>query len=228
MGYEFFQSSAYLSGAGEALHPFSPYPQLYWSLAFPNIVGLLLAIGMNFWIWNWIMNFMSTSRVGLAIAFDRLLPEFVGRVDKKFHAPYGALAMFAVFSLVLSYLYAYQNFGAYFLFAAFGSLIAYMITCYAGMLFPFLRKGMFESSVARIYVGRVPLITILGGFAGVFMTWVAYRWFVDANYGVNSLIGTTFVIVVYVGCILSYLFFKYYRKRQGIDVTRVFRELPYE
>jgi len=227
VSWEFFQSGAYLWGIGQGLHPFYPYPQLYWSLASPQI-GLLLAIGMNFWIWNWIMNFICTSRVALSMAFDRLLPEFVARVGTRFRAPYGALTMFAIFALILSYVYAYHGFGKYFLFASFGSLIAYGATCYAGMLFPFLRKEKFESSVARIHVGGVPLITILGAFGGVFITWTAYRWFVDANYGINSLTGTTFVIVIYAACIVSYLFFKYYRKRQGIDVTKTFRELPYE
>ena len=96
IGWEFYMSSAYLWCIGEGLHPYYPYPQLYWSLVNP-VAGLLIAIGMNFWIWPWIMNFICTSRVALAMAFDRVLPEFIGRVDSRFRTPYGALTMFAIF-----------------------------------------------------------------------------------------------------------------------------------
>jgi amino acid transporter len=227
IGWEFYMSSAYLWCIGEGLHPYYPYPQLYWSLVNP-VAGLLIAIGMNFWIWPWIMNFICTSRVALAMAFDRVLPEFIGRVDSRFRTPYGALTMFAIFSLILSYFYCYHEFWRYFLFASFGSLIAYGTTCFAGFVLPWLRKEWYSGMLERYKVGPIPLVSLLGACGAAFITWTGYRWFIDARYGINDPVGATFVIVIYGACIISYFAFKLYRKRQGIDITKTFKEIPYE
>src|SRR6185436_10705736 len=53
--------------------------------------------------------FLSSTRMIFAAAFDRMLPEWAGRVSDRRAVPWAALALIMIPSIFLSWLYAYNS-----------------------------------------------------------------------------------------------------------------------
>src|SRR5256885_2935471 len=64
---------------------------------------------MSLWFFGWVGTvFLTASRVIFATAFDRILPEWAARVNKR-GVPYYAILIMLLPSLVISYFYAYNS-----------------------------------------------------------------------------------------------------------------------
>ncbi len=95
-------------------------------------------------------------------------------------------------------------------------------------MLPFTRKSIFERSDVKYKVGGLPVISILG--TASFLTF--------AYYIVNSIVTKvfytpttqqgSFLIVLFGGALVFYFIASAYRKRQGIDISSAFTELPPE
>ena len=74
-----------------------------------NIVQAIIVIAFGAWWLGWTGTlFLSSTRMIFAAAFDRVLPEWAGRVSEGRGVPWAALTLIMVPSVVLSWLYAYQ------------------------------------------------------------------------------------------------------------------------
>jgi hypothetical protein len=87
---------------------------------------------------------------------------------------------------------------------------------------------MFEASPVRWKIGPVPVMSLVGLGNVLFMLVFMYRNAVDANLGSNhpfslSLIAGTFLV----GFVLFWII-RYVRKKQGIDLDILYKELPPE
>jgi hypothetical protein len=91
----------------------------------------------------------------------------------------------------------------------------------------------------RILAGeKMPLVTLAGIIFFLFLDWLLVEWFWDphvppfdfAYYAIGWKNATSmlFMIFNYAAAALIYLFFSYYRKRQGIDVNKVYKAIPVE
>ena len=90
-----------------------------------------------------------------------------------------------------------------------------------------------------IFVGRkvlagekLPLITTAGLVFFAFLDWLLVVWFWDPNYlygiGWQNSTSMVFMIIMYALAAGIYYGFSAYRKRQGIDVDKVYKEIPVE
>jgi len=145
--------------------PFWPYPGLLaafltTSPALQFIVILLLSL----WWFGWSGTvFLSSTRVIFAAAFDRLLPDWVSRVEPRTRTPIFALLLMTIPSLIISYLYAYNllNFQTLALDATLVIAVTFLGTTIAGTVLPWRTKDVYEGSPIAKF--KVP------GWAG----WVA-------------------------------------------------------
>jgi amino acid transporter len=96
----------------------------------------------------------------------------------------------------------------------------------------------------RILAGdRMPLITLASIVFFLFLDWLLVEWFWDphvydaatqsfapATYAIGWSNATSmlFMIINYAVAAGIYLFFSYYRRRQGIDVNKVYKAIPVE
>jgi amino acid transporter len=79
---------------------------------------------------------------------------------------------------------------------------------------------------------KVPLITFAGFIFFLFLDWLLIEWFWDPNflYGIGWQNSTSmvFMIINYAIALVIYLGFSWYRRNQGIDVNKVYQEIPVE
>jgi len=107
-------------------------------------------------------------------------------------------------------------------------MIAFIFVALAAIVFPFTRKDIYSSSVAKLSIGPLPLITITGLVSLIWYLIILYFLLSNPLYGANvpptwiAIAATILVpLLVYVGA-------HYYRKKQGINLASALKEIPPE
>ncbi|MEM2543214.1 MAG: hypothetical protein QXR35_07105, partial [Candidatus Korarchaeum sp.] len=101
-----------------------------------------------------------------------------------------------------------------------------IIMSLAAIFFPYLRREMFERCEVNWRVFGAPVITILGALSLIVNLIANYYWITDPNYGaVNDISVAAMLTVILVGIVI-YSIGIYRMKRKGIDVSKVYTQLP--
>src|SRR3989440_5900936 len=242
IGWDFYYASnaAYWNSiflAGSPAPPVGiwPYPVMFAGWLVPNHLfqALLIAV-MGLWFFGWAGTlFLSSTRVIFAAAFDRVLPEWAANISAKRRVPYGSLILMIVPSLVASAIWAFQpSFQGIFLWATGVIAITFLGTVVAAAIMPWRRKDIFENSpIARFRVAGIPVITITGVVSALFLGFLLAEWSFNAVYGTSFSLNSASPIyfgLTYLAAIVIYLVARTVRKRQGIDLSRIHREIPVE
>jgi amino acid transporter len=236
VGYEFLLASSYAYADGLECYAF-PFPPSYFAFAMMlSPTWLKWLIGIGFTAWNLIYILYSIfpgARILLAWAFDRLVPAAFGDVSERFHTPVKASVFIGVLGVIAVIWYAMAP--AYL--ASYVAMIPQIATCFmltaiAGIIVPFRRKmrSAYEASpVSKYKIGPVPLITISGIIYFTLLAMFLYYFIVNPLYGAWNVTSLIVAAIAYITCAIYYFAVKYYRlKREGIDITLAFREIPPE
>jgi APA family basic amino acid/polyamine antiporter len=174
----------YVAGAG------------YWSLIpeatvggfylWPNIIAVavtaspivVLLIGLGY-----ILNshqivhncYIGMTRVMVAMSLDRLLPEWVSKVNERYHTPVNAHVAYFLASIPVILAYnLVPGWVGLTLGVTFGCGYVFVITCLAGALLPYRAKDVYNASPGAKYTvhGLVALLfTLLGVAAFIWTAW---------------------------------------------------------
>lgn len=233
MGWDFYQSLnyCYYVGSGPMQWLSSP-PLIAAMLMGGGGLSMLMVILMSGWFFAWSGTvFLSSTRVIFASAFDRAFPKLFADVKFRFNTPINALLFMSLPSVILTIFYFFvPGFKTLTLDATFAIAIAYFGSTVACMLFPIRRPELFKRNpVAKYNVGGIPVVSIVSAIYIIFLFYVFWLWAIDPIYGVNNPYSAGFMIFMYMLAAIIYFFFKYYRKKkEGIDLERVFEEIPVE
>ena len=243
IGWDFYYAAnaAYWNSifvAGSPAPPVSiwPYPVMLagWLVGNHLFQALLLAV-MGLWFFGWAGTlFLSSTRVIFAAAFDRVLPEWAANISAKRRVPYGSLILMIVPSLVISALWAYGGTGlqGIFLWATGVIAITFLGTVVAAAILPWRRKDIFENSpISRFRIAGIPVITITGVVSAIFLLFMLAEWSFNDVYGTSFKINGAspkYFLATYLVAIAIYVVARVVRKRQGIDLSRIHREIPVE
>jgi basic amino acid/polyamine antiporter, APA family len=232
MGWDFFMASSNAYWAGEAPIPDYPAPVMFaaW-LADSAVIQFLVITAAGMLVLSWYGSvFLSSSRMIFAAAFDRVLPEWTASVSARTHVPYVALALMAVPSVIVSALYAYWgDFATYTLDATLVIAVTFLGTALAGIVMPWrLRRAYEASPVAGLRIGPVPLISAAGTGFAIFLVVNLVLWLRDDVYAVNNSDSLIYMGVLYLLAVSIYVVATIYRRREGMGLQAVQREIPYE
>jgi amino acid transporter len=213
-----------------------------WLVSSHLFQALLIAV-MGLWFFGWAGTlFLSSTRVIFAAAFDRVLPEFAANISAKRRVPYGALLFMIVPAILISLAWSFApSIQTWFLWATGVIAITFLGTSIAAAILPWRRRDIFQASpIARYKIAGIPVITITGVVSALFLLFMLAEWSFGAIYGTQLLdIGKAGVHVsnpstviyfagTYVLAILIYVAARVIRKNQGIDLSRIHREIPVE
>jgi APA family basic amino acid/polyamine antiporter len=219
-------------GVGEAAIPIWPFPPLLVSFYLHNTaLSALIVLAFGAWFLGWAGTlFLSSTRVIFAAAFDRILPDRVADVTERRHVPVWALLLMLVPAVVVSALYAYTaDFRTYILDAVLVIAVTFLGTSIAAAILPWRKPHLYENSpIARYKLAGVPLITISGVLTALFLGYNLWKWLEDDLYAVNNRSSLVFMGTMYLLALVIYLVAKVYRRRQGIDLGAIHKEIPVE
>jgi APA family basic amino acid/polyamine antiporter len=211
--------------------PIPPYFGFLTGLIFKEPLAMFVVfITFQAWFWMWYPNItLAVSRCMLAMSFDRVFPEKVGKVHPKLRAPHVAIIIIMLFGWLFMWFYAYTNFAEYILMAPMVSILGFAGTALAGALLPYIRKDLFQiSPLRKWYVGRIPLITIAGGMWVLFSAITFGLFTYETRLFFFDPLSFIFFVGVYLSGAIVYFAYKAYRRKQGIDVSLVYKEIPVE
>jgi len=97
------------------------------------------------------------------------------------------------------------------------------------MIMPWRAKGIWASSaVPKAKIAGVPVMSIIAaGYAAV-LIFTLVMWLKDAVYGVNNSKSLIYLGFLYLGALVIWLVAWVTRRRQGMDLETVAKEIPVE
>ena len=234
-GYEFSGAIQYLYYQVPSYYPLPvpPSGQFLLSTIIQNPV-LMVFVNVAMMVWSFMflpIYFLIYSRAFFALAFDRLFPSKIAEVDERFNSPIYALIVTAIIIEVYTLIYwawgpmlAMVNFSIAF-------PLAFALTGVSAVLLPFKKKSYFDMlpSVLKTRVARIPIVTL----AGAWMVVVSLILAAGAAFSLPGEfygIGTALILTAcaYASGFLLYQLIKWYRSKEGIDITLAFKEIPPE
>jgi amino acid transporter len=233
MGLPFLSSLGFLQYNYPELVPLPAYAYFslpgYILISLCNlnpIISILIGLGFLACISQSLLNSpVNASRVWFAAAMDRILPDWFSKVNKH-GAPLNLLFVQA-FAVVLCFLMTlYPGLYGYWTGASLSGVIMFTFTLLGGLVFPFTARKVFEASPCSKYkLGKIPLISIFSIIGLVWAILMAYFQLAIEGFGLRG-VPLYFVFGVYIVLLLYYYLAKWYRAKQGIDISLSFKEVP--
>jgi amino acid transporter len=235
VGTEFLYvaGAGYWSGVGEAtIAGFWLWPNMIAvALTASPLIVLLIGIGYILNSHQIVHNcYIGMTRVMVAMSLDRLLPEWVSKVDEKRHTPFNAHLAYFVASIPVILLYnLYPGWVGLTLGVTFACGYVFVITCLAGALLPYRAKDVYDASPGAKYkIGNTPLVTVLGAIGFVLGGVMVLMFMFYSQLGLTSTLAYVVVFGVLVFSAAWYFIAKNAQKSKGINVDYAFKEIPPE
>jgi amino acid transporter len=232
-----YWSSRWGLAEGPSAMPVWPYPALLALMSVHSVflrVVILLAMGMWFFGWAGTI-FLSSTRILFSASFDRLLPEAIARIDPKTRTPLNALLFMIIPGLIVSGLFVYNvwNFSSLTLVATVVIAATFFGTGIAATVLPFAKKDLYAASpLVKFKIGGLPMISVFGAIFTLFLGFLLYEWIIDplGLYGISyrNTASMAFMAILYALAFGIYYGMRFYRRRKGIDVDKIYGEIPVE
>jgi basic amino acid/polyamine antiporter, APA family len=231
-GWAFYQNANAAFFNGTFPIPVWPYPFMFagW-LVHNTAFQVILILVMSLWFFGWVGTlFLSSTRVIFAAAFDRVLPDRAAEVSEKRKVPLYSLILMLLPAVGLSAVYAYSTtFRTYTLDATLVIAVTYLFSAIAVVLLPFIKKDLWRASPAsKVKLFGVPIVPVSGVITILLLGFCLIAWLVNDNYFVNNPSSLIFMGAMYVLAIVLYVVARLVRRRQGIDLGLVNKEIPVE
>jgi amino acid transporter len=234
-GYDFFSAANYLASCGGCSKFVLPIPvsvnSLFTILSQNSVTEILgaLAFGLA-WIWLTPTDFIPVVRNMFAWSFDRVGPERLADVNPRFGTPVKAVVFTAALGEILLLLFIYYTgFSNAFANTTILLNLVFFITSFAGILLPYRAKAVFDQAPGwvKAKVGNVPVITVVGIFSAIVEGVLLYASFTNQIIGGNPTYYPVAAGLAIAGLVIFYVA-RAYRRRQGINLDLVFKEIPPE
>ena len=232
-GWDFTNAIGYLFNAAPAQYtlPVPPTMNFFIGLLTSNVVINIL-IGASFILWIFMLvgpSFLHTSRYMFAWSFSSVFPSVFAKVDSR-GTPWAALLLSAFLAEIFLALEAFTPYLGLVNYTITYAIVFFVVGL-AAALFPFLKKDTFESApaFAKARFGGFPLLTLFGIidmilFGAVFVISLENSAF-SGPLGLSSY---TLILTMFFSGVIIYAIAYFVRKRQGIDLGMISKDIPPE
>jgi basic amino acid/polyamine antiporter, APA family len=232
VGWDFYQNLNSLDYNATPQFGIWPYPFLFagW-LVHNTVFQVILILALSLWFFGWVGTlFLSSTRVIFAAAFDRVLPDRAAEVSEKRKVPFYSLILMLFPAAIVSAVYAYSlNFRQYTLDAVLVIAVTYLFSAIAVVILPWRKPDLWAASPAsRFKFLGLPIVLIAGWVTIGLLVFCLVAWLWNRNYYVNYPSSLAFMGGMYALAIVVYVIARAVRRRQGIDLGLVNKEIPVE
>lgn len=174
--------------------PIWPYPALFAAFMVKNpFIQFVVVLLMSLWWFGWSGTlFLSSTRVIFAASIDRMLPEWVSRIEPRTKTPINALLLMVIPAVIISFMYAYKILGmnTLALDATVVIAITFLGSTVAATIMPWRAKDVFEGSPIAKY--KVPswlgwIVTVLFGVTAVYLIYISFSYAFTILSGISAL-----------------------------------------
>jgi basic amino acid/polyamine antiporter, APA family len=186
--------------------PIWPYPALFatFMVKSPALMFIVILL-MSLWWFGWSGTlFLSSTRVIFAAAIDRMLPEWVSKIEPRTKTPIFALLLMVIPAAIISYLYAFKilNFNTFTLDATVVIAITFLGSTIAGIIMPWKAKDIFDGSpIAKYKVSSWLgwIVTLVYGLFSLYLIYTSFKYAWNILSGLGALgpdVKTWFVVII--------------------------------
>ena len=210
--------------------PVTPYITVLAAFTSHSITGtVFVCLAFFAWAFFWLpATLIYAARSVLAWSFDRLTPAGWGFVHPQWHTPVTAIVIVGLLNVGFLALFLFAPFFAT-LVLVLAAMLAWIPTMIGAILFPFTRKELYEQSyLAGKRILGLPVLSVAGGTGLAATCTLVFRLWNDpiaAGHSPQSLLTISALFIIGLGW---YFIVHRIRKRQGIDLSRAFRQIPIE
>ncbi len=212
----------------------NPMPWITFYAAILKPIVILIWIVAIAWFYTLInlaqTYFFYCSRIIFAWSFDRLIPEKVCYIHPTLHSPIIAILIIALIAEVGvidaatgGVMGAQLNF-------VFFAVCTQLVPVLAITIFPFTKPDLFENSSAFVKrkIGKVPVITIVGGITMAYLLWMIIASFLypAVAAGLAPVRWAHWLGFVISGLVVFYAARAYRMNKEGIDINWTFQSVP--
>ncbi|MDH2901706.1 MAG: hypothetical protein PXY39_12125, partial [archaeon] len=169
-------------------------------------------------------------------SFDRIIPQRFASVNGRTGTPVFALVVLIVAVSIVAYVASFAStyFGPFVAFSVI-VVLAFLPNGITATLLPFLRKDTFKSapSIVQKKIAGFPLVSITGiihtlAFGTVLVLVFLYPSYSGTSTGALGIGALIVILFALVAAALFYPISRAIRRRQGINLDQVFKQLPPE
>jgi len=230
-GREFLNAYCYLWQTGQSPVGLPPYYLALFMVLLKDqpffiLITLILysAISIIIWVPNL---YIPPSRYMFAWAFDRIFPSKIAELKGKSHTPVYAFLTMYVASIIVLLLYLFTPFGGYTASIGLAAAVMSLGAAFAAIILPYKLKNIWENSPASVYkIGKIPIIVIAGVIGATYLLVMIIEYVINPVYGLNNPLCLGFLLSLYIASYIFYFIIRQYRKRTGIDLSKVYGEIP--
>ena len=229
-GYDFIGAADYnfLMATGVSVNP--NIQALAGIMTNSILITWISSVAMIAWIWMWIPGVQTLAiRAMVAWSLDRVAPASFGYISPTRHTPAVAILISYIFALIFMACIAFTDYAKTIIIIGVPLTIAWALTLFGGVFYPFYRKHLFERSpIANQRMFGLPTMSVICFLGTVFMSWAVINLLIDPVAAGHDPVQLSIVAAVIIAGLLFYFIMKAIRRSQGVDITQAFKEIPVE
>jgi amino acid transporter len=231
-GYTFNGQLGFANPAAYGFASGAPaYPEIMSIASGSWVWGAIIIIGFTLGLFIWLpQTILLISRSMFAWSFDRIMPARLSQIDSRTHSPVIAIMIVAVLAIGSTAIYAFTTWFAT-LSVLLGLTLTLWVTALGAAVLPYSQPDMVENSPYGGRIAGIPILTIVGGLAvlGFSAAIAVLLWDPGSGASLSKNPGKVWLALgVYVLAFAIYFISRAFRRRQGIDLSLAYRELPPE
>ena len=232
VGYKLMAALAYLQVSDPKQYPFKfPFNVNYAVLLVSHSAVLITIISLAFLLSAMLAAvtiLFAVTRVVFAFAWDRMFPSVLAETNRRTSTPLNAAIFLALATEAMLYVFTFTNAFSNLVFGAIAYWVLWAGVGAAAAVFPYRRPDLYAAAhVPKRRVAGLPVLTIAGALLFVIsVTGIPFLFYHGAS-AVNSAAAIV-LICFYAGGPLLYFVIRAVRRRQGIDLSKAYREIPAE
>ncbi len=202
-------------------------------------LAFLIGFGFIFWSYAWLPGqIVNASRNLVAYAIDGLMPSALAAVSPRFHTPIISLLLMGALSIASLAIYVFTPYFAT-LVGIFGFLLTFIMVSLSAVLLPYRRPELFAGSPVAWRIGRLPVLSVVGALSIVACLIMQWAYLNDPYSGISldpstlreGILGFGMFLLnvgIFLSGLVIYGIARWWRGRQGIDLSLAYREIPVE
>jgi amino acid transporter len=207
------------------------YPEVMGIASGTWVLGAIMIIGFAGGLLIWLpQTMLLVSRSMFAWSFDRIMPERLCYVDQRTRSPAIAIGIVTLLAIGSTAIYAFTDwFSA--ISVLLGLSLTLLVTAVGGIVLPFRQRAMVENSPYGGRIVGIPIVSLVAILAliGFSLGVAVILWDPGSGASLSANPGKLWIALgIYALAFVIYFGSQAVRRRQGIDLTLAYRELPPE
>jgi amino acid transporter len=200
-----------------------------WAVYLANVIGgslpwlsVLITLAVPLAVMDGLPSYiMVPTRIAFALSFDRMFPEKLAEVNDRFRSPHWAILTVMVLGIIMVILTAYSPW-VYLISVITAITLRWLFSAITLTLLPYRRPDIFSEGYTK-KIGNIPVVTIVGIIATIFSLIILG---IGISLIIGDIVSITWLLLWIILAVALFYYYKYKNMKKGIDISKIYKEVP--